>query len=360
VDKWEEKFLKYTEGLRGACKRMEIVPYPKPGIAKRLFHLAFSRDPNSVLHNYSGKMRERINSIVEDGVDVVHAEFTYMGQYVRYLPEGRFITAINADELNFYSEKLRMEARGRDIRNYLRYKKLKRYELNICRKFDKILTITEKEAGMLSAALSRKGISVYPNTVDTAYFTPQGERQEPATLVFLGNFLHTPNVDGIVWFYHNVFGAVKAGVPEVKLLIAGAYPPSEVSELGKDRAVEVTGYVEDVRPCIARGSVFICPVRFGGGMRGKLLEALAMEKVCVATSLGAEGIAISRREGLVRADTGSDFAEALVRLLKNPAERELGGRQGRSAVRQRYDERIAFSELEKIYTELLKDERSSL
>ena len=360
VDKWEEKFLKYTEDLRAVCRRMEIVPYPKPGVVRRLLHLIFSCDPNSVLHNYSREMRKRINSIVGDGIDVVHAEFTYMGQYVRYLPRGSFITGINADELNFYSEKLCMEANRWNMRSYLRYKKLKRYELNICRRFDKIFTVTEKEARMLSAALGRKGIGVFPSTVDTSCFTPQDEREEPATLVFLGNFLHTPNVDGIVWFYNNVFTAVKARVPEAKLLIVGAYPPDEVSELGKDSCVEVTGYVEDVRPYIARGSVFICPVRSGGGMRGKLLEALAMEKTCVVTSLGSEGMDMSGQEGLVKADTEADFAETVVRLLKDPAGRQRCGKLGRSVVRQRYDEKITFSKLEKTYEELLRDERGDL
>jgi len=355
VDTWEEKFVKYTEALKRICKNIELVPRPKKNLIERILHLALDPYPNSVLHNYSAQMRESINSIVAKGIDVLHVEFTYMGQYINYIPNIKFVTALNADELNFFSTRLYLDKHPWSFRYHLRYKKLRQYELNICKKFDKIFTITGKEARLLSGNLHGIDIDLYPNTVDTNYFEDGFGREERATLVFVGNFIHTPNADGILWFYRHIFPLVKKRIPDIKLLIVGAYPPGKVMELGRDEHVEVTGYVDDVRPYISRGTVFICPVRFGGGMRGKILEALAMGKPCVCTSIGAEGIDISGPEGLVTANTPANFSDEVISFLTKPQSRNLVAERAPSAVKSKYDERIVFSRLENIYTGLLKN-----
>ena len=100
VDTWEEKFLKYTAGLKKICKKLAIIPYPKKNLLERFLHFIFSTDPNAVLQNYSTQMRDSINSIVRGGIDVLHIEFTYMGQYIRYVPNNKFLASLNADELN--------------------------------------------------------------------------------------------------------------------------------------------------------------------------------------------------------------------------------------------------------------------
>jgi len=355
MSRWEKEFLQYTEGLKKICKRVGIIPYPEKTLLERSLHFAFSADPNSVLHNYSPRMRDEINTIVKEGLDVLHIEFTYMGQYIRYIPESRLITALNADELNFFSLRLYLDRKPWSLHSYLKCKKLKRYELNICGRFDKIFTITEKEARLLSDALKGKDIDVYPNTIDADYFKAAHEPGDTATLVFVGNFLHTPNVDGILWFYRDIFPLVKKKIQGVKLLVVGAYPPAGVLRLKKDPSVEVTGYVDDVRPYISRGAVFVCPVRFGGGMRGKILEALAMGKPCVSTSMGAEGIDISGPEGLVTANTPVNFSDEVISFLTKPQSRNLVAERAPYAVKNKYDERIVFPALENIYTELLKN-----
>lgn len=357
VDVWEEKFIKYTEDLKKICKNIKLVPCPKKNLLQRFLYFALTSNPNSVLQSYSREMRDSINSIIKEGADVLHIEFTYMGQYIKYVPDNKLLTVLNADELNFFSIGLYLDTNPWDLRHYLRHKKLKRYELNICRNFDKIFTITRKESQILSDALNRKDIDIYPNTVDTNYFKPRYGEEEPATLVFVGNFMHTPNVDGILWFYRHIFPLVKRRIPDIKLLIVGAYPPGKVTELGRDERVEVTGYVDDVRPYISRGAVFICPMRFGGGMRGKILEALAMEKVCVATSIGGEGVDVSREEGLITADSAVDFADKVAALLDDSQKRKRLGQTGHYAVKSKYDEKIVFSNLEKTYSKLLREKR---
>jgi polysaccharide biosynthesis protein PslH len=137
-----------------------------------------------------------------------------------------------------------------------------------------------------------------------------------------------PNEDAICYFTREILPLVRRAIPDVTLTVVGRDPYRRLIELSKrDRAITVTGRVDDVRPYLERASCFIVPLRVGSGVRIKIFEAMAMEKAVVSTSIGAEGLPVRNGIDVLLADTPATFAEAVTRVLTNEAyARELGAR----------------------------------
>jgi glycosyltransferase involved in cell wall biosynthesis len=153
-------------------------------------------------------------------------------------------------------------------------------------------------------------------------------------MVFTGSMDWLPNEDGIRWFVDEVLPLVRAEEPGATLTVVGRYPPAAIRELAaRDPGVRVTGTVPDVRPYVERAALFVVPLRIGGGTRLKIFEAMAMERPVVSTTIGAEGLPVTNGQDIVLADSASDFAAAVVRLLRNPAERQAVGQRAAAKVR---------------------------
>jgi glycosyltransferase involved in cell wall biosynthesis len=168
-------------------------------------------------------------------------------------------------------------------------------------------------------------------------------------LVFTGTMDFRPNVDAVFWFARQVLPRVQVEMPEVHFFIVGQRPHRRLDSLRSDPAVTLTGWVKDPRPYIAQAAVYVAPLRIGGGTRLKLLEAMAMGKPVVATSLGAEGYPVVDGRDLLLADTPEDFARTVVKLLRAPEWQVELGQAGRRFVEQQYDWRAIVPRLEAVY-----------
>jgi polysaccharide biosynthesis protein PslH len=172
--------------------------------------------------------------------------------------------------------------------------------------------------------------------------------------VFSGTLDFRPNVDALTWFAREVLPRVQARRPDAHLVVVGKRPAPALRQLARGGAVTIVGEVPDTRPYIAGAVVYIVPMRIGGGVRLKLLEALALEAPVVSTGMGAEGVAgLCGGEHCLLADDPAAFAEAVLRLL---ADRALGrrlGAAGRALVQERYDWSTIVPGLEAIYQELI-------
>jgi glycosyltransferase involved in cell wall biosynthesis len=209
------------------------------------------------------------------------------------------------------------------------------FELRAVRRVDHVVTMSPEDAERLRRFAPDLGISVSPCGVDCREFRPPASRPpREVDLVFVGNFGHPPNGDAVRFLVHDVLP--RLGRP-ARLRIVGRGVTPEISALARPGAVEVTGPVADLRPHLAAGGVFVAPVRFGTGMRGKVLEALAMGRPVVTTPLGAEGLgAVSGRDLLV-ADGADGFAAAVRRVLDDPGLAATLGAGGRALAVSRFD-----------------------
>jgi glycosyltransferase involved in cell wall biosynthesis len=140
----------------------------------------------------------------------------------------------------------------------------------------------------------------------------------------------------MVYWVDEILPRVRKEIPDVSLTIVGRNPSPRVRALGGLPGLHVTGTVDDVRPAIGQASLYIVPLRIGGGTRLKIFEALAMGKAVVSTSLGAEGLGLTSGVHVEMADGAENFARTVVALLRDPARRDALGRAGRALVEERY------------------------
>ena len=179
---------------------------------------------------------------------------------------------------------------------------------------------------------------VVPNGVDTSYFRTISHRDETeGRIVFFGNMSYEPNIDGIRYFYRDIFPSVKRVMPAASLKIVGKAPAFSVQERHNGHDIVVTGTVNDVRPYLEESAVAVVPLRIGGGTRLKILEAMAMGKAVVSTSVGCEGLAVTHGENILISDDPREFAQACVDVLRNPTLRGRLGAAARRLVCERYD-----------------------
>ena len=167
--------------------------------------------------------------------------------------------------------------------------------------------------------------------IDTSHYEFRVEGREPFTLLFLGSFRHLPNQEALNWFLRGVFPKLRSAEPRIRLVVVGSDPPPPHS-VPDDEAIELVGFVEDVREPLARYAVFLCPILSGSGVRVKLLEAFAAGIPVVSTRLGAEGLAATDGEICALADEPDAFAQAILELLANPEKAGEMARRARAEV----------------------------
>ena len=244
----------------------------------------------------------------------------------------------------------------------LQWLKLARYERRVMAGCDAVLAVSEEDRRTLHALDAAGSITVVSNGVDTGWFSRAALARDGAgplslrehTLVFSGTLDFRPNVDAVVWFAREVLPRIRARCPDVRLVVVGKRPAPALCALASDGATTIVGQVPDARPYIAGAAVYIVPMRIGGGVRLKLLEALSLEAPVVSTSMGAEGVAgLRSEEHCLLADDAEQFAAAVLRLL---ADRPLGARlgaAGRALVQAHYDWSVIVPRLAATYEALV-------
>jgi len=216
------------------------------------------------------------------------------------------------------------------------YEKMRVAEVAYLRRSTHVLTVSDTDTALFSKDISPAKITTVPTGVDIEYFKPMcGEELD--SLVFTGSMDWMPNEDGILYFVEEILPLIRKQRPTAKLWVVGRNPGKKIKALAEsDPSIEVTGRVEDVRPYIAKGSVYVVPLRVGSGTRLKIFEAMAMGKAVVSTTIGAEGLPVTTGSDIVLADDPQQFANVACRLLGSAEERKRIGGAARKLVEDRY------------------------
>lgn len=219
----------------------------------------------------------------------------------------------------------------------LEWRKMRRYELAACRRADLTVAVSEEDSLQLGEGAPGRRIHAIPTGVDTDFFHPAADAVEVAdSLVFTGSMDWHPNEDAILYFVDAILPLVRQKIPAVKLTVVGRNPGLHLRNVATAAGVDVTGTVDDVRPYIDSATVYIVPLRIGGGTRLKIYEALAMGKAVVSTTIGAEGLPLQEGTEIVRADTPETLAASIVELLRDAARRRSLGAAGRRLMEEQY------------------------
>ena len=189
--------------------------------------------------------------------------------------------------------------------------------------------------------------------INSKEYLSEQPKEKSCDLVFVGNFSHVPNTDAVLHLYKDILPLLKKDMPDVLLVIGGANPPLCVRKIAKlDKNIVVTGYMQNINRIYSMGKIFVAPIRFGSGMRLKILEAMALGIPVITTSLGARGI--NHKDNLEIADTEKNFSDTVIKLLNDQDRYNELAINGRSVIEKYYDWEALIEKYENIYYELIK------
>ncbi len=350
----EDKLRKEFNGL---IRSIHTVPEPWQRKHYRLGQFYSTLHTHSFFHMLAvnSKMQSLLDRLLSnDSFDIVQTEFSHLGSYNLKTDAVKIIDAHNIEYDNFRRMWLNDHRPIRKFHYFLEYKKLLNEEINGCSKQDALFLTSERDKKLFDKDIPGVPKFVIPNGVDSTYFSPGENQPEPFTMVFTGMMAYVPNYDGILYFLDEIFPLVQKKVPNAKVYIVGNRPPKQLSDRATENII-ITGFVEDVRPFIRRASIYIVPLRMGGGTRLKIAEALSMKIPIVTTSIGCEGIDIASGESAIIADDPVSFADEIVSLFHDDAKRKKLINNGYELMKSKYEWSVIGKKILETYQYLVNN-----
>ena len=330
-----------------------VLPRPVRDRRRRLGVLASSRWPDLADRLWIPEAQARLVwQVLQGGTDLVQIEGLELGRYgleiIRHRPPGGWPAVVfDAHNAEYVLQRRAAATDARMPRRWpaaayslVQWQRLRRFERDLCRAADRVVCVSDKDAAALSALGLASPPTVITNGVDTARYhpAPAGAADLPRfDLLFSGTFDYRPNVDAALWLARAVWPVLRARVPPATLGLVGRRPAPAVQALAHLPGVTVTGAVPDDRPYLWGAGIYAVPMRYGGGVRLKLLTALAAGCPVLSTSMGAEGTAVVPDRDLLVADTPAAWVAASLRLLRDADLRARLAVAGRALVEERYD-----------------------
>ena len=299
-------------------------------------------------------MEQKIRGIVQSrAVDLVQIEHSFLACYRDAIPQEAGCRTI----LSFHNVGSLQYRRIASLKTSLvsrlgflaKAALMQGWEAKIASRFDRSLVVSRKEAELLHAEDSTLSISVIENGVDCELYQPLPEPASKPALLFLGVLSYPPNTDAVMWFVREIWPLVRGEISDVELRVAGHSPPSELQNLDSAEGISVSGYVKEPLSLYQQTHVVIVPLRAGGGTRLKILEAMALGRLVVSTSIGCEGLEVTSGVHLIVADTPGEFSAAVLMAMKDPQLRKDIATNARRLVESRYSWAIIGRKLVNVY-----------
>jgi polysaccharide biosynthesis protein PslH len=351
--------------MQSYCREVVLVPNPHRSLLKhrlrQLRSLASTRSFERLRVTVPALQRALDQVLLARRFDIVNLEFSFLGHFeLRQAPSGERLPLRVVDSHNIDYELARQYARAGDSlarRLYARanWRKLRREELGTYRDADGVYLCSAADERRLLDQVPGVRTAVIPNAADVEYYQPRptDPRPDGRTVVFFGLLSYVPNLDGVIHFVEDIWPRIAEAHPDARLKIVGGRPPPSLLALAGPR-VELTGFVPDLRPHLAAAAAVVVPLRLGGGTRLKIVEAMAMGKAIVSTTLGAEGIEAAPGRDLLIEDQPAAFADAVNRLLADPHLAACIGQSARRLAVERYSWSGAAQTLEGFYRRILQ------
>lgn len=237
---------------------------------------------------------------------------------------------------------------------YFRYQArlMEKEERVVCTNVDLNVTVSETDSEVLRQVAPRGNFRVVPNGVDIGFFQPRVA--EESGIIFVGGTTWYPNKDALDFYRSSVLPEIRKRLPKVRTTWVGRASEEEVhSYSSAPHGLDLTGYVDDVRPFIAAAACYVVPIRIGGGTRIKILDAWAMGKAVVSTSIGCEGLNARDGENILIADTPTEMVDRIQSVIENPELRHRLGANGRRTVEEDYSWDAIGNRMNRLYLDLI-------
>lgn len=333
----------YAADTASVCDRFISWPEPRPSHLRRVRALLDSI-PVAAATDRSAAGRRAIEAALAETPDVALVDFPHAAVLLpdRIGPASVMFTHNVEAEI--------FERHAKVARGPMRLvwqdqtRKMRAFEGATLRRFDSVIAVSARDAKALAELYALKRVEPVDTGVDLDFYAFQrAERAAefgPAggTVVFTGAMDWRANIDGIAFLMDEVWPSVLRARPDAKAVIVGRNPPEDLVTSARDRGLawRFTGFVDDIRPYVAEGHVYVIPLRVGSGTRIKAFEAMAMGRPVVSTTVGVEGLDVAHEQHYLAADTAPEFAAAILRLLDDAQLRDRLARAARGRVEERF------------------------
>ena len=238
---------------------------------------------------------------------------------------------------------------------------LARYEAELCAQYNRVTFVTDEDRQLIEQQIARwdmrtpdRRFMTIPICIDPSDKLPIKPVAQPQRVTAMGVMFWPPNAEGVLWFAQEIWPRIHAQQPHLIFTIAGKKPPEYLTQLHGTQGIEVLGFVPEVETVLAETSVFVVPLRAGGGMRVKILDTWSWALPIVSTSIGAEGIDIRDGENILIADSPEAFSNAVLRAVNDAALNQKLRANGRQWVEEKYDWKTIYRAWDEVYAGLLK------
>ncbi len=363
-DTVEAGLAEAKDHLKQYCEQVEFVEIPceRSRYGKHLLALKslLTRDPYSINWLKSDDTLAAIKSINKQvQFDLVHFDTISLAPYIDEFPDIPRVLGHHNIESHMMLRRAELETNPmKKFYFWQEGEKLRRYEKKVCSAFDLHVTCSQLDSERLAGIVPGLTIHDIPNGVDVEYFYPQPKNEKQKHLIFAGRLSWYPNREAMLFFAREVWPVLKKRDPGIVMNVVGSSPPGELRNLAsKDNNFRIHGFVNDVRDYISSASVYVCPIRDGGGTKLKMLDSFAMGMATVAHPIACEGLEAKDGQNVLLANTAVEFSEKIFQLVEDSGLRKNIGLNARNIAVEKYAFTSIGKNLSDLYMQLYSESR---
>ncbi|MBS60738.1 MAG: hypothetical protein CL606_05450 [Anaerolineaceae bacterium] len=355
-----------SKNLSKCCSTIKITKTPERNMVQRMSTMLLSSKPDMAVRLYSAEYSMKLQDVLaNEKIDLIQIEGLEMATYLTQILDhyrnktSRPIIIYDAHNAETIIQRRAIKA---DVSkpqrlisafySMVQVRRIREFEIETCSNSDAVICVSHQDSLALKQLLPLLDPTVLPNGIFLSDYPESIQHPTimPPTLVFSGKMDYRPNIDAAVWFANEIFPSIQKLHDEAKFIIVGQSPTRQVCNLVNHPGITVTGTVEDIRPYISAATVCVVPLRMGGGTRFKILEAMALSKPIVSTTIGAEGFPITSGKEILIADTPEDIVRAINSLLCSEDDRVVLGKAARAFVSNKYRWQTIVPIVENLYS----------
>jgi sugar transferase (PEP-CTERM/EpsH1 system associated) len=311
--------------------------------------------PSSMGYFYSPTLAQRVRRrLSEQKWDLIFVHCSSVAQYVEHINDVPKILDFGDMDSQKWLEYANYKSFPLSLGYRFEGAKMLAAEKRLARRFDLCTATTRAEWETLDGYGTGVASDWFPNGVDADFFCPTGEPYDADTISFIGRMDYYPNQECMARFCEQIWPILKSRRPNMKLLIVGADPTPEMRKLGDIPGVTVTGSVPDVRPFIRSSALMVAPLNIARGTQNKILEAMAMGVPVVTSTIAAGGVDAESVKHFLVADTPEEYAQAILRIVESPEERERLASAGRQRMLSHHAWPHSMARLDQIIDRCIK------
>ena len=308
----------------------------------------------AIIHGLAPALRHQFEQLLDEAWDVIQIEHSYSFQPFEKALQARGLPYMLSEHTlesvmgAACHDRLPLWLRPLNAFDRWRYR---RWEQRVLRQPTEVVAVSPHDAELISQ-ISGRPVDVVVNGVDCDYFEQVRPAAHSQRLLFVGNFEYGANLEAIEWALEEILPQVWQSNPAVRLAIAGHALPASWKLHWNDPRIEWIGYRPDLRELQRRSALFFAPLRYAGGSKVKILEAMAAGLPVITTSKGVSGLAVNNGEHYLGSDDSGQLALQITQLLNQPWRMCQLGESGRQFTRQRHDWSVVAQQLESVHTRL--------